>query len=116
MTGAPRVVVAESRNPESPSSKIIPSRPLGALLVAGAVALLATACGSSLGYDTPCSIWVSMDNADQQSTVMAIYQQDGQSNPSSSDVSEFQRQASEYCSDPNVNQPTIVGMLDSRPS
>lgn len=84
--------------------------------MAGAMALLATACGSSLGYDTPCSTWVSMDNADQQSTVIAIDQQGGQSNPSNSDVSAFQRQASDYCSDPNVNQPTIVGMLDSRPS
>ena len=80
------------------------------------MALLATACASSLGYDTPCSTWVSMDNAEQQSTVIAIYQQDGQSHPSNSDVSAFQRQASDYCSDPNVNQPTIVGMLDSRAS
>ena len=84
--------------------------------MAGAMALLATACGSSLGWDTPCSTWGSMDSADQQSTVIAIFQQEGQSTPSSSDVSEFQRQASDYCSDPTINQPTIIGMLDSRPS
>lgn len=57
-----------------------------------------------------------MDKADQQSTITAIYQQEGQPNPSSSDVSEFERLASAYCSDPLVNQPTISGMLDSRPS
>jgi hypothetical protein len=84
--------------------------------VAGAMSLLASACASSLGYDTPCSTWVSMDNADQRSTVIAIYQLAGPSIPSSADVSQFQRQASDYCSDPNLNQPTLVGMLDSRPS
>jgi hypothetical protein len=84
--------------------------------VAGAMSLLATACASSLGYDTPCATWVSMDNADQRSTVIAIYEAAGPSKPSSSDISQFQRQATDYCSDPDVNQPTIVGMLDSRPS
>jgi hypothetical protein len=78
------------------------------------MALLATACGSSLGYATTCSTWVSMDSADQQSTIVAIYQQEGLSNPSRSDVSEFSRSASAYCSDPIVNQPTLAGMLDSR--
>jgi hypothetical protein len=114
MAGAQRVVVAESRDRGSPSSKITPNRCLRALLVAGALTLLGTACGSSLGYDTPCSTWVSMDNADQQSTVIAMNQQDGMSNPTNSDVSEFQRAASAYCSDPIVNQPTLAGMLDSR--
>lgn len=78
------------------------------------MALLATACGSSLGYETPCSAWASMDNSDQQSTITAIYQQYGQSNPSRSDVSELQRSASAYCSDPYVNDDTIGGMRDSR--
>jgi hypothetical protein len=85
-------------------------------LVAGAIALLATACGSSLGYQTPCPVWVSMDSSDQQSTVIAVFQQEGQSNPSSSDVSEFERLASDYCSDPYVNDDTIGGMRDSRAS
>jgi hypothetical protein len=78
------------------------------------MALLATACGSSLGYETPCSAWVSMDNSDQQSTITSIYQQDGQPIPSKSDVSELQRSASNYCSNPYVNDDTIGGMRDSR--
>jgi hypothetical protein len=80
------------------------------------MALLASACGSSLGWDTPCSTWVSMDNADQQSTIIAINRQDGLSTPTSSDFSEFQRLADDYCADPFVNVPTISGMLNSRPS
>jgi|SRR5580700_5272673 hypothetical protein len=114
MAGEQGVAVSESRDSGPSSSAITPSRRLGALVVAGAMALLATACGSSLGWDTPCSTWVSMDSADQQSTISAINQQDGLSSPSSSDVSEFQRSAAAYCSDPIVNQPTIAGMLDSR--
>lgn len=86
-----------------------------ALLVAGVVALLATACGSSLGFKTPCPTWVSMDRSDRQSTINAIYQQEGQSTgPSSSEVSEFERLAGDYCSNPYVNDDTIGGMLDSR--
>lgn len=86
-----------------------------ALLVAGAVALLvATTCGTSLGYQTPCSTWISMDSSDQRSTVINIMQQGGASNPSSADVSDFERLASDYCSDPYVNDDTIGGMRDSR--
>jgi hypothetical protein len=107
MACAQRVVVAEPRRPTSRWRHPV-------LLVAGVTSLAAAACGSSLGYDTPCSAWVSMSNADQQSTIIAIAQQEGQSNPSSSDFSQFQHSASAYCSDPIVNQPTIVGMLDSR--
>jgi hypothetical protein len=80
------------------------------------MAVLTTACGSSLGYKTPCSVWVSMDNADQQSTMITIAQQSGDSNPSSLGVSEGQRLASAYCADPLTGDDTIGGMLDSRPS
>ena len=83
-------------------------------LIAGAATLLTTACGSSLGYSTPCSVWVSMNNADQQSTVDALYQTEGAPTPSNSSVADFERRASFYCADPVVNQPTIAGMLDSR--
>src|SRR6204780_3639218 len=88
-----------------------------ALLMAGATALLATACGSSLGYKTPCSTWDSMDSSDQRSTVVALYEQEGApSSPSSFDLSNFERLASDYCSDPLGTDDTIGGMLDSRPS
>src|ERR1035437_8259280 len=105
MAGSQRIVVAELRRRGSCPRRL-------ALVVAGATALLATACGSSLGYQAPCSAWVSMDSADQQSTVIAIYQQEGQSNPTSPDVSEVQRSASAYCSDPFVNDDPIGGMRD----
>lgn len=77
--------------------------------------LLATACGS-LGYQTPCSAWISMDSADKQSTINSISQQAGQPNASSAEVSEFERLASAYCSDPLLPDDTIGGMRDSRPS
>ncbi|MGD0194633.1 MAG: hypothetical protein ABSC35_07230 [Candidatus Dormibacteria bacterium] len=115
MAAAQRVV-ERPQNRGSRTSKITPGRFVGALLVGGAVALLATACGSSLGWNTPCSTWQSMDNADQQSTIVAINQQAGLATPNSSDFSEFQRLADDYCSDPFVNMPTIEGMLNSRPS
>jgi hypothetical protein len=107
MACAQRVVVAEPRRPTSRWWHPV-------LFVAGVMSLAGAACGSSLGYDTPCSAWVSMDNADQQSTIIAIYQQEGEGDPSSSGLAQFQRSASAYCSDPIVNQPTIAGMLDSR--
>jgi hypothetical protein len=107
MAAAQRVV-ERPQNRGSRTSKITPGRFVGALLVGGGVALLATACGSSLGWN--------MDNADQQSTIVAINQQAGLATPNSSDFSEFQRLADDYCSDPFVNMPTIEGMLNSRPS
>ena len=85
------------------------------MLVSGAIALLATGCGSSLGYETPCSVWVSMDQADQQSTIDNLSYSEGQPNPGSSDVAEFERLANDYCADPLGTDYTIGGMLDSRP-
>lgn len=86
-----------------------------AVLAAGATALLATACAGSLGYNTPCSVWVSMNASDQESTLDTVYQQEGATNPpNSTDYAEFRRRASAYCANPIVNQPTIIGMLDSR--
>jgi len=84
-------------------------------LIAGVVALLATACGSSLGYDTPCSVWVSMDTADQQSTFDNLLHQEGQPDGNSSYVAEFERLADAYCADPLLPDDTIGGMRDSRP-
>jgi|GEM_PF-6190105 len=91
-------------------------RLLPALLGAGAVALLSNGCASTLGYATPCSVWVSMDNADQQGTIINIDHQYSQAYPSSYDVSQAQHLASDYCADPFANVDTIGGMLDSRPS
>jgi hypothetical protein len=93
-----------------------PTRQRLALLAAGAIASLASGCASTLGWDTPCSAWVSMDNADQRSTVVNIFQMQSGTDFTSAEVSQFQQQASDYCADPNSNQPTIIGMLDSRPS
>jgi hypothetical protein len=87
---------------------------LTALLVAAAVPLLATGCASTLGYNTPCSVWVSMNNDDQRATVTNLFQQQGESSVTSSEVSQFQNHASIYCMDPPANQPTLIGMLDSR--
>jgi hypothetical protein len=107
MAGAQRFV-AVLRRPSSLRRGI-------ALLVAGAIALLvATTCGRSLGYQTPCSTWISMDSSDQRSTVINIFQQGGPSNPSNSDISDFERLASAYCSDPYANDDTIGGLRDSR--
>jgi hypothetical protein len=91
-------------------------RPLLALLGAGAVALLSSGCASTLGLATPCSVWVSMDNADQQATIINMVHEDGGPTPSSYDVSQTQLLASDYCADPFVNDDTIGGMVDSRPS
>jgi hypothetical protein len=91
-----------------------PTRRRLALVVGGAAALLATACGSSLGYKTPCSVWVSMDVADQQSTMITIAQQEGDPNPSAG-ISDAVRLANAYCADPLAGDDTIGGMLDSRP-
>jgi hypothetical protein len=55
-----------------------------------------------------------MDNADRQSTITSIDQQYGQPNASSDEVSNFERLAADYCSNPYVNDDTIGGMLDSR--
>jgi hypothetical protein len=91
-------------------------RLLPALLGAGAIALLSSGCASPLGLATPCSVWVSMDNADQQGTIINMVHQNGGPTPSSSDVSQTQLLASDYCADPFANDDTIGGMLDSRPS
>ena len=85
------------------------------MLVPGAMALLATACGSSLGYGTPCSVWVSMNKADQQSTFDNLLHQEGQPNASVSELAGFERLADAYCADPLLPDDTIGGMRDSRP-
>jgi hypothetical protein len=90
-------------------------RVVAATFAIGATALLATACGSSLGYQTPCSVWVSMDNADQQATVNNLYHQEGQPDASTADAAEFERLADAYCADPLLPDDTIGGMRDSRP-
>jgi hypothetical protein len=90
-------------------------RRLPVLLIAGAVPLLATGCGSSDGFATPCSVWFSMDNADQQSVFIAMDHQDGVTS-SSSDLDHDVLLASLYCEDPFANDDTIGGMRDSRPS
>jgi hypothetical protein len=79
------------------------------------MALLATACGSGSGDQTQCSAWISMDNADQRSTITSMYQQDGRSNPGNDEVSQLQRAASYYCANPFPNISTISGMYASRP-
>jgi len=114
MACSQRIVVAESRR--LPMGAITNGPPLPVLLVAGAIALLATSCGSALGGSTPCSAYLSMDRSDQRSTITTALQQWGVSNPSSEDVSASQRSASSYCSDPIPGTDTIDGMLDSRPS
>lgn len=78
--------------------------------------MLATACGSSLGGETPCSMYLSMDSADQQSTIITMFQQSGLSNPSLAGVVSGQRSATAYCSDPMPGVTTIDGLMDSRPS
>lgn len=90
---------------------------LAALFVAGAIPLLATGCASSLGYATPCSVWVSMDNADQRATMVSISQQEGypDNDPNSVGTSNAVRLATDYCADPLLPDDTIGGMLDSRP-
>ena len=80
------------------------------------MALLARACGSALGGNTPCSVYLSMDGSDQGSTITTELQQLGESNPSTADISESQSLASSYCSDPLPGSNIIFGMLDSRPS
>ena len=57
-----------------------------------------------------------MDNADQRDTIINMVHQDGGPTPSSQDLSQTQLLASDYCRDPFVNDDTIGGMLDSRPS
>jgi hypothetical protein len=101
-------------SPRLPISVMTPSRRPAALLVAGAIALLATACGSGNGAKTLCSAYMSMDSSDQRSTITTTYQQDGESNPSSDEVSEGQRSAAAYCSNPYPNIDTIDGMFTSR--
>lgn len=86
-----------------------------ATLATGAIALLATACGSANGYGTPCSVWVSMSRDDQHATVNTLYHQEGQSDASNSDAAEFERLADAYCADPLLPDDTIGGMRDSRP-
>jgi hypothetical protein len=86
-----------------------------ATLATGATALFATACGNSLGYQTPCSVWVSMSKADQRSTINNLDHQEGQPDASDAEVAEFERLASDYCADPLLPDDTIGGMRDSRP-
>ena len=114
MVGSQRNAVAESRHPGSSISVMAPRRRPSALLVAGTMALLATACGTGNGDKTLCSTYVSMDSSDQRNTITTMYQQDGDSNPSSAEVSEGQRSASDYCANPYPNIDTIDGMFGSR--
>jgi hypothetical protein len=114
MACAQRIVVAETCHPGLPTSVITPGRRRLALLAAGAIALLATACGSGSGGGTPCSVYTSMDSSDQMSTVTTMLQQFGESNPSSDDVSAEQRSASAYCSVAGLDG-TIDGVADSLP-
>ena len=86
------------------------------LLGAGTIALLSSGCASTLGLATPCSVWVSMDNADQQATIITMVHEHGGPTPSGEDVSQTQLLASDYCADPFLNDDTIGGMVDSRPS
>ena len=90
-------------------------RRVAATFAIGASALLATACGNSLGYSTPCSVWVSMSEADQHATVNNLNHQEGQSDASNADAAEFERLADAYCADPLLPDDTIGGMRDSRP-
>ena len=92
------------------------SRRIAAVTFAtGAIALLATACGSSSGYGTPCSVWVSMSRDDQHATVNNLDHQEGQPDASNADAAEFERLADAYCADPLLPDDTIGGMRDSRP-
>jgi hypothetical protein len=111
-----RVVDLAARLRHSTPSTIVPHRRLPTLLAAGVAALLASACGSSLGGDTPCSTYLSMGNADQQSTIVIVLQQFGNASPGSAAIATTQRAASTYCSDPMPGVNTINGMFDSRPS
>ena len=114
MARSQRNAVAESRRPGSPISVVAPGRRPLSLLVAGTIALLATACGSGNGDKTLCSTYMSMDSSDQRSTITTMYQQDGDSNPTSDQVSEGQRSAADYCANPYPNIDTIDGMFASR--
>jgi len=91
-------------------------RLLPGVLGAAAIALLSTGCASTLGMQTPCSAWLSMDNADQQGTIINMVQENGGSTPDNPHISSTQRLASDYCEDPFSNDLTIGGMVDSRPS
>jgi hypothetical protein len=108
MASAERVVAPKARR--HPVRRRLPL-----LLIAGPFLLLTTGCASSLGYKTPCSVWVSMDTADQQGTMVAIAQQAGYPAPSSEGLSDALRLASAYCADPLLPDDTIGGMRDSRP-
>ena len=111
-----RVVDLAARLSHSTLSTIAPYRRLPILLAAGAGTLLASACGSSLGDNTPCSAYLSMGNSDQQSTIVVVLQQFGNVNPGSAAIATTQRAASAYCSYPMPGVNTIGGMFDSRPS
>jgi hypothetical protein len=91
-------------------------RLLPVLLGAGAMALLSSGCASTLGMQTPCAAWLSMDNADQQGTIINMIHENGGPTPDSSYISSTQRLASDYCEDPYANDDTIGGMVDSRAS
>ena len=92
-----------------------PYRRLPILLAAGAVVLLASACGSSLRGNTPCSAYLSMDNANQQTTIVTVLQQFGNVSPGSAAVATTQRAASTYRSYPMLGISTVGGVFDSRP-
>ena len=111
-----RRVDLRSRLRQSSLSAIVPHRRLPVVIAVGAVALLASACGSSLGDNTPCSAYLSMGNSDQQSTIVVVLQQFGNVNPGSAAIASTQRAASAYCSYPMPGVNTIGGMFDSRPS
>lgn len=78
--------------------------------------MLATACGNALGGQTPCSVYLSMDSADQQSTIATMYQQDGLSGAGQAGLVSGQRSAVTYCADPLPGVNTIDGLMDDRPS
>lgn len=94
-----------------------PGRQDVALCAAGALALLATACGSGSGGNTLCSTYMSMNTADQRSTITTMLQQGSGSKPPSDEVSETRLSASAYCeyTIANVDEP-ISGYVDSRPA
>lgn len=116
MACSQRSVFGQWRRPGSQGSVITRGRRVGVLLAVGALAMLAAACGSALGGQTPCSVYLSMDGADQQNTIITMYRQSGLSNPSSDAVVSGQRATSTYCADPIPNVNTIDGVFDSRPS
>lgn len=76
------------------------------MLVAGAIAPLATACGAT-GASTTCASYMAMNNAGQRSAITAMLQQDGFANLSADDVSSEQASKVSYCADAGLDGTTI---------